>query len=96
MKAKLALASLAAYLALAPSAEAANVQNIGRNVANLGDRLIEWPLFLGAGVICVVAMVRREAGLAIAALACALLAGIFIIDPKSAEGFFKGIYRAIF
>jgi hypothetical protein len=96
MKAKLALASLVTYFALAATAEARNVQSIGKNAANLGDKLVEWPLFLGAGVICVVAMIKREAGLAVGAFAVALVAGLFIIDPKAVEGLFKGVYRAIF
>ena len=71
------------------------VSRLGDNTANLVSGIVGPVLLVAIGAIAFIAMVRREAGLAIAAIGVGLLAGLFIYAPDTAQQTFQGIYQAL-
>jgi hypothetical protein len=72
------------------------VSRLGDNTAHLVSGIVGPILLVAIGAIAFVAMVRREAGLAIAAIGVGMLAGLFIYAPDTAQQTFQGIYQALF
>lgn len=98
-----ALALLIASALLGVGLDAAGAQKAGGSVEDVGDnaagflQTIIGPLLLVVvGVFAFLALLRREAGMAIFAMAIGLVSGFFIYDPDSAEAAFRGIYNALF
>jgi hypothetical protein len=83
------------------SVEGAHAQK-GR-AARTGDRgadlisSIAIPILIVViGVIALVALAKREVGLAISAMLIGLIAGWFLMAPDSVEATFKSVYSAVF
>lgn len=98
-----AVALLAASALLGVGLETALAQKSGGSVEQVGDNTADFlqtiigPLLLVVvGVFAFLALLRREAGLAIFAMGIGLVSGFFIYDPDSAEAAFRGIYNALF
>jgi hypothetical protein len=73
-----------------------SVKKAGDNAADLLSGLVGPLLIVGIGVVGVVAFVTRNVGLLIGAVACGLVAGLFVFAPDSAEDAFNGVYKAVF
>lgn len=73
-----------------------NVEQVGDNTADFLQTIIGPLLLVVVGVFAFLALLRREAGLAIFAMGVGLVSGFFIYDPDSAEAAFRGIYNALF
>jgi LytS/YehU family sensor histidine kinase len=99
MKAKLTLAATSFAAALLSAVEvadaAANTRQVGQHAADLLSGWLKPLIMAVAGAWCVVAIVKREVGVAIVTALAALIAGLFVIDPKQAQALFEGIYKAI-
>ena len=96
LAAVLAVALTEAQAAYAGVKSGGQVQRLGDNTANLVSSIIGPVLLVAIGAIAFIAMIRREAGLAIAAIGVGLLAGLFIYTPETAQQTFQGIYQALF
>lgn len=101
--AAVAVAVLAASALLGLGLDVALAQKAGGSVEQLGDntagflQTIIGPLLLVVvGVFAFVALLKRDAGMAMFAMAIGLIAGFFIYDPESAEAAFRGVYNALF
>jgi len=96
----LAIATAAALLGATATHAAVKsggqVSRIGDNTANLVSNIVGPILLVSIGAAAFIAMVRREAGLAVAAIGVGMLAGLFIYAPGTAQQAFQGIYQALF
>jgi hypothetical protein len=73
-----------------------SVEEVGDNTAGFLQTIIGPLLLVVVGVFAFVALIRREAGMAIFAMGVGLVSGFFIYDPEAAEAAFRGIYNALF
>jgi dipeptide/tripeptide permease len=72
-----------------------NVKKIGDNTADLASEILVPILIVVIGAIAIVGLVKREAGMVIAAVGMGLVAGFFLIGPKEVVDTFEGVYKAV-
>lgn len=84
------------------AAEAAPRASGASSAKRAGDKSADlirgWvgPLLIALiGVFALVALAKREVGMAVSAALIGLIAGFFVFAPESVETLFKGIYDAI-
>jgi hypothetical protein len=68
----------------------------GENLADLISDMVGPVLVVLVGVFALLAFSQRSIGMAITAVIVGLFAGLFILDPKSAEDMFKDVYDSVF
>ena len=72
------------------------VSKAGENASDLVSGWVTPLLIIAVGAMGLMALVTRNAGMVISAIAVGAVAGFFLIDPKTAQDSFEGIYKAIF
>ena len=89
------LASLAAWMVMAPLAHAQAGESVGENI---GDLLGGWAASLFTGVVAIISIIflisRRFTELAVF-LVIAVIVGGFALAPDSAAAAIKGLFNAI-
>lgn len=73
-----------------------NIQQAGDNASDLVTTIVGPLLIVGIGCVAVVAYMTRNIGMAVGAVACGLVAGLFVFEPSSAQDAFQGVYKAVF
>lgn len=73
-----------------------SAERAGNNLAELISDNVGPVLIVLVGVSGLLAFTQRSIGMAVTAVIVGLFAGLFVIEPDSAEGLFKDVYRAIF
>jgi hypothetical protein len=73
-----------------------SAERAGNNLADLISDTVGPVLIVLVGVFGLLAFTQRSIGMAVTAVIVGLFAGLFVIEPDSAEGLFKDVYRAIF
>lgn len=73
-----------------------SVEELGDNTAGLLQTIVGPLLLIVVGVFAFLALIKREAGMAIFAMGIGLVSGFFIYDPDTAESAFRGIYNTLF
>lgn len=68
----------------------------GDNLAELISDIVGPVLVVLVGVFGLLAFTQRSIGMAVTAVIVGLFAGLFILDPKSAEDMFKDVYDSVF
>jgi hypothetical protein len=79
----------------APSSGASSAKRAGDKSADLIRGWVGPLLIALIGVFALVALAKREVGMAVSAALIGLIAGFFVFAPESVETLFKGIYDAI-
>jgi len=77
-------------------AQAQSVERSGDRAADLGSEIIGPILILLIGAFSLVALARREVGLALSAALIGLIAGLFVFTPQVAQEVFEGVYKSVF
>jgi hypothetical protein len=73
-----------------------SAERAGDNLADLISNNVGPVLIVLVGVFGLLAFTQRSIGMAVTAVLAGLFAGLFVIEPQSAEGLFKDIYRILF
>lgn len=73
----------------------AQAERVGENAADLASDILVPILIVAVGAIALVALMRREVGMAISVALIGLIAGWFLMAPDSVERVFKGVYERI-
>ena len=73
-----------------------NISKAGDNASDLVTSIVGPLLIVAIGCVAVVAFMSRNMGMAVGAVACGLVAGLFVFEPSSAQDAFQGVYKAIF
>jgi hypothetical protein len=74
---------------------AGSADQVGQNAADLASGILVPILVVAIGAIALVALTRREVGMAISVVLIGLIAGWFLMAPDSVERVFKGVYERI-
>jgi hypothetical protein len=77
-------------------AQAQSVERSGDRAADLMSEIIGPILIILIGAFSLVAMARREVGLALSAALVGLISGLFVFTPQVAQDVFEGVYKSVF
>lgn len=98
-------ADVSAPLSALTSIESASAQKgegngsaskVGERTADLLGSILVPILFVVIGAFALVALAKREVGMAVSAVAIGLISGLFLLSPESVETTFKSVYTSIF
>ena len=73
-----------------------SLKSSGDKGADLLSAIVGPLLIIGIGVLSLVALLQRNAGMALAAVAIGILAGLPIFAPGTVEGLMKDLYDSVF
>lgn len=79
-----------------PSGGSTSLKSSGDKGADLLSAIVGPLLIIGIGVLGLVALLQRNAGMALAAVAIGILAGLPIFAPGTVEGLMKDLYESVF
>jgi hypothetical protein len=73
-----------------------SASRVGERTANLLESILVPVMIVLIGAFALVALAKREVGMAVSVIAIGLLAGLFLLAPEQVESTFKSIYSSIF
>lgn len=73
-----------------------SASKVGERTADLFSSILVPVLFVVIGAFALVALAKREVGMAVSAVAIGLVAGFFLLAPEQVEATFRSIYSSIF
>jgi hypothetical protein len=73
-----------------------NASKVGERTARLVESVLVPVMIVLIGAFALVALGRREVGMAVSVIAIGLIAGLFLLAPERVETTFKSIYTSIF
>jgi hypothetical protein len=73
-----------------------SASKVGERTAKLVESVLVPVMIVLIGAFALVALARREAGMAISVIGIGLIAGLFLLAPEQVESTFKSIYASIF
>jgi hypothetical protein len=73
-----------------------SASKVGDRTADLFSSILVPVLFVVIGAFALVALAKREVGMAVSAVAIGLIAGLFLLAPEQVETTFRSVYSSIF
>jgi hypothetical protein len=73
-----------------------SASRVGERTANLLESVLVPVMIVLIGAFALVALARREVGMAVSVIGIGLIAGLFLLAPEQVETTFKSIYTSIF
>jgi hypothetical protein len=73
-----------------------SASRVGERTARLLESVLVPVMIVLIGAFALVALARREVGMAVSVIGIGLIAGLFLLAPEQVESTFKSIYASIF
>jgi hypothetical protein len=73
-----------------------SASKVGERTANLLESILVPVMIVLIGAFALIALAKREVGMAVSVIAIGLIAGLFLLAPEQVETTFKSVYTSIF
>ena len=73
-----------------------SASKVGERTADLFSSILVPVLFVVIGAFALVALAKREVGMAVSAVGIGFVAGLFLLAPEQVEATFRSVYSSIF